>query len=235
MQSNQGNNQGNKGNHGNRSAKGSQCQLFQLHIDAFLDNELEDSRAAELKRHLQDCAGCRQELDYARRLHHAVVSLPILDCSDQALEPVDRLFNAGAGPVNFAEEPRGPEQSGGFAAAVDRLLGWIPIPVRVAVPVMAVLVLLLGPGRTLLNQPGAPEVALSPGIQSEAPRFTEAEIMQALQDLELALDYLGEISARTEVMIEDRFLLRQLRESMNASLSIDPLDRPVDDNGNGPI
>ena len=63
--------------------------------------------------------------------------------------------------------------------------------------------------------------------------------MQALQDLELALDYLGEISARTEVMIEDRFLLRQLEESINASFSPAP---SADDDGspdgftdNGPI
>lgn len=210
----------------------SQCQLFQLHIDAYLDNELEPARAEELRNHVQQCHTCSQELAYAENLHRAVVSLPILDCSDNALEPVDRLFTAGD-QHSARQEREAP--TGGFRGALGGLLDGIPLPARLGLPVAAAVLLAIGLGRELLTLDPGPELAGQQVIDTAGNDYSPAEIRQALQDLELALDYLGQISERTEVMIEDRFLLRQLEESMNASFTTDPRRKSDNDTVNGPI
>ena len=210
------------------SKTSSQCQLFQLHIDAFLDNELEAAREKDLRSHVQQCQACSQELAYAERLHKAVVSLPVLDCSDHALEPVDRLFAVGDERAEF-------KTPGGFWSALGGLIDAIPVPVRLAIPVAATILLAIGLGRELLA-PGpalAPELAGQPVLETPETEYSPAEIRQAFQDLELAMDYLGRISERTEVMIQDRFLLRQLEDSMNASFTRESRDET--ENGNGPI
>ncbi|MBT8147017.1 MAG: zf-HC2 domain-containing protein [Gammaproteobacteria bacterium] len=213
------------------SKTSSQCQLFQLHIDAFLDNELEAARAEELHNHLQQCQACSEELAYAERLHKAVVSLPVLDCSDHALEPVDRLFAAAGGDRADVKAP------GGFWSAVGGLIDAIPVPVRLGIPVAATILLAIGLGRELLA-PGpapAPELAGQPVLETPETEYSPTEIRQAFEDLELAMDYLGRISERTEVMIQDRFLLRQLENSMNASFTSESRDDTENDPGNGPI
>ncbi|MCB1670183.1 MAG: zf-HC2 domain-containing protein [Gammaproteobacteria bacterium] len=212
----------------------SQCQLFQLHIDAYLDDELEPSRVTEFNTHLAGCESCRRELAYAEQLHRAVVSLPILDCSDSALEPVDRLFRAGGTAVTDNMAPVHGTGSG-FRAALAALLDAIPAPVRIGVPVAAVLLLAVGVGRQLPAPGGDPGLAVQPAGTATQPQYTEAEVVKAMQDLELALDYLGQVSARTEVLIEDRFLHRQLRESINASLSTDLNHDPQATGSDGPI
>ena len=205
---------------------GSQCQLFQLHIDAYLDNELEAARADELREHLDHCDACSQELNYAKELHRAVVSLPLLDCSDLALEPVDRLYAGGS-------DKRSQQSTGRFWTALGGLIDTMPAPVRLGIPVIAALVLLLLPGREILLPSASSRLELADQsfVDTAADEYSPAEIRQALQDLELALDYLGQISERTEVMIQDRFLLRQLERSMNASFT----RNPDNDAGNGPI
>lgn len=220
-----------------QTSNNSQCQLFQLHIDAFLDNELEAARSADFQAHMAGCQACRQELDFARQLHRSVISLPILDCSDQALEPVDRLFEVVAEPAAnpWPATPVGQRNPGGFRHALETLLRAIPLPVRVGVPLAAALLLAVGPGRGLLVPGPAPEIASQLPTDNGQPRYTQEEIVQAMQDLELALNYLGQISARTEVMIENRFLLRQLESSINASFSEDPRSNSGDEVNDGPI
>jgi|GEM_PF-2082295 len=213
-----------------QSNTSSQCQLFQLHIDAYLDDELETARTTELRNHLQQCQACSQELAYAERLHRAVVSLPILDCSDHALEPVDRLFTASG--------QRDDEKfTGGFWSGLGRVIGALPASVRLGIPVAASVLLVVGLGRELLVPMGSPgaELAVQPVSETPEIEYSPAEIRQAFQDLELAMDYLGRISERTEVMIQDRFLLRQLEDSINASFTTDPLDEPEDNTSDGPI
>jgi len=203
----------------------SKCQLVQLHIDAYLDDELEAARATEFREHLAQCRSCRQELAFAEHLHREVVGLPILDCRDQALEPIDRLFAAGSDSA--------PRQAGGFREALAALIVSIPVPLRVGIPLAAVLLLVVGLNRGFLLPASSPELAGEAIEGNTEVVYTEAEIVKAMQDLELALDYLGQISERTEVLIEDRFLLRQLEDSINASFSAQP-KREADD-ANGPI
>jgi hypothetical protein len=111
----------------------------------------------------------------------------------------------------------------------------MPLPVRVGVPLAAALLLAVGLGRLLLPSGSAPEIAGQLPADNGQPHYTQAEIVQAMQDLELALSYLGQISARTEVMIENRFLLRQLESSINASFSEDSRRESIDAVNDGPI
>ncbi len=212
------------------SNSSSQCQLFQLHIDAYLDNELESARVAELRNHVDQCQGCRQELAYAESLHRAVVSLPLLDCPDHALEPVNRLFDGARGN-------RDVKMPGGFWSALGGLMDSLPVPLRFGIPAAAAILMLVGPGRDLLLPAAGPGVELAgqPAAETAGSEYSPAEVRQALEDLELALDYLGQISQRTEVMIQDRFLLRQLEQSMNASFTTDPGNDIEHDASNGPI
>lgn len=206
----------------------SQCQLFQLHIDAYLDDELEAAREADLERHLANCSACSSELAYARKLHLAIANLPILDCSDQALEPVDRLFTSSP---SSGERTR--------MSLLDRLTAWMgewPMAVRYAIPTVVV-ALGLGIGMDMLREDPGPEIvqdSLDPGSQ-ETAEYSDAEIVRALQDLQLAIDYLGEISQRTNVMIEDRFLLQQLEDSINASFRDDSAVEEENNTVPGPI
>lgn len=190
----------------------SQCELFQLHIDSLLDGDLEPSREGELRAHLARCGACRAELAYAEALHRAVVELPLLDCSDQALEPVSRLFAESR--VNPKPDP------GSFWSALGGLAWSASAPVRFGIPVAAVVLLLVGLGLFPGTREPVPELAelsaREPSVQAQAA-YSEAEVRQAMQDLDLAIDYLARISALTGAMIEDRFLLRQVEESINAS------------------
>ena len=206
----------------------SKCQLFQLHIDAYLDDELESARAAELQTHLRSCQSCHAELTYAEQLHRAVVDLPILDCSDQALEPVDRLFATKV--YASAKNARSPGQ------LLSDFFVSLPGFVRYGVPVTAAVLLTIGLGNGYLDQQAEVELATQEVVVSGAePAYSQAEIVQALQDLEIAIDYLGQISQRTNVMIEDRFLVRKLEESISASFRDMGIENSSDDVNNGPI
>jgi len=206
----------------------SKCQLFQLHIDAYLDDELEPARLAELKAHLSSCETCNAELAYAERLHRAVVDLPILNCSDQALEPIDRLF--------ANNQTSSASQSTILGQRLGTFVSSLPGIVRYGVPSTAVVLLAIGLSSSYLTEQSGIELA-SQGVEEVAPepQYTQTEIVQALQDLEIAIDYLGQISQRTNVMIEDRFLLRQLEDSINATFRDEDVKPAENDASNGPI
>ncbi len=216
----------------------SQCQLFQLHIDAFLDRELEPARLAELQTHMGQCESCSRELAYAQELHRAVAGLPILDCPDAALEPIDRLFHAGGRAVETKSDHLYEKGGVGKESSISALLALfhsLPAPLRIGVTAAATMLLVIGAGWSLLVPGSNPELAGQPSDRAAQSQYTQAEVTKALQDLELALDYLEQISARTEVMIEDRFLLRQLEDTINASLTTDPRNQRQSSRGGGPI
>lgn len=86
---------------------------------------------------------------------------------------------------------------------------------------MAVAALAIG---LLPSSPVAPEqaqpplLANSPAILNATPlEYSPEEVAQALQDLNLAIQYLNQVSERTENMIGGRFLMAPLQENLNAS------------------
>ena len=102
------------------------------------------------------------------------------------------------------------------------------------VPSAAVVLLAIALGNGFFSQQANVELATEEAVEPGS-EYTQEEIVQALQDLEIAIDYLGQISQRTNVMIEDRFLLRQLENSINATFRDGDADAPVNEDSNGPI
>ena len=56
-------------------------------------------------------------------------------------------------------------------------------------------------------------------VSEPVEEFSPADIALALQELNVAIDYLTQVSQRAEVMIGDRFLITPLQDSINASFS----------------
>lgn len=189
------------------------CQLMQIHIDAFLDGELESERLTEFQRHLEQCSACRQELAWARALHQAVMSLPALNCTAATLEPVERMLSAAGRPEPAARVHW-------WSDLLDALRV-TPVYVRYAIPTLVVIAVLAGMGRGLLLPGGTQQqgslVANNEPAGPAANPYTEAEVRQAMADLRVAMQYLESVSERTGIMVRDRFVLQQLDESINAS------------------
>lgn len=194
----------------------SQCYLIQLQIDTFLDGELSTAQQDVFMSHVHGCGACAAELRYARVLQDQLLELPQLDCEDRVLDPLH-------------QHTRGP---GLLAPLRDWLAGLNP-GLRYAMPaaLVVVLALVLLP---LLDEPlTAPSTVVA--NQAAVPAdYSPEEVAAALRDLNLAIEYLNEVSERTEVMIGERFLITPLRESLNASFE-ETLDRDEPALNNGPI
>jgi hypothetical protein len=64
----------------------------------------------------------------------------------------------------------------------------------------------------------SPVDSVGPLVASEpVEQYTPEDISQALDELNVAIDYLNRLSQRTEVMIGDRFLVSPIQDSLNAS------------------
>lgn len=193
----------------------SQCYFVQLQIDTFLDGDLSDQQQDVFMAHVHDCGACAAELQFARQLHDAVLDLPALECPESVLEPVYRL-GQGEAPVRPA-----------WSGLAD-WFGQIPLTLRYAIPAAAavVLTLLLAPQFARDNsQP----VQLAE--QADTENYTQEDVVAALADLNTAINYLNEVSQRTETMIGGRFVIMPLRESLNASFESvqETQDDPLDD------
>ncbi|MBT5720185.1 MAG: hypothetical protein HOI69_11625, partial [Gammaproteobacteria bacterium] len=60
--------------------------------------------------------------------------------------------------------------------------------------------------------------SVEPLVASESvEQYSPEDISQALDELNVAIDYLNRLSQRIEVMIGDRFLVSPIQDSINAS------------------
>lgn len=179
----------------------SQCYFVQLQIDSYLDGELGDSQQDIFMAHIHACQDCASELNFARRVHDTLLDLPVLECPDTALEPIDRLGGDQRPAVSW------------WSGLSDWLQD-LPVAVRYALPAAAavVLTLLLVP-QSEQGQGGDNLVA----NQDPEQEYTQEDVVAALRDLNTAINYLNEVSQRTETMVGGRFVLLPLQESLNAS------------------
>jgi len=199
------------GKPGAGSGQDSQCYFVQLQIDSFLDGDLSSAQQEVFMEHVGGCLECGSELQFARLVHDSVLDLPLLDCPDTALEPVDRL---GGGEIRNRPDWWG-QLSGWF--------GQMPLTVRYALPaVLAVAVTLL-----LLPNPGDMGTDNMVAEQAPEPEYSQEDVVAALADLNTAINYLNEVSQRTETMIGGRFVVMPLQDSLNASF--DRLQEDVND------
>ncbi len=191
-----------------QSSNNSQCYFVQLQVDSFLDGELPETQQQVFLGHVQSCGGCAAQLQFARSLHDAVLDLPLLDCPDSVLEPVYRIASA-----DRIAQP--------WWSALWSWINSAPPSLRFAAPAFAALLIAI-----VLNFDFSPDAPPPQIAVEESAQYSPEEIQQALKDLNLAIDYLNEVSQRTEVMIGERFLIDPLQDSINASFDRARPSRP---------
>lgn len=191
----------------------SQCYFVQLQIDGYIDGDLSQPQQEVFMAHVQSCQTCAQEFHYAQMVQDTILELPQLDCSEQVLEPIHRFSKAGD---NLEDRMRTDNRQslwsqikGLFIAAPAFARYGLPMALSVAVAVF-ISSSVLNP--VAINSVDSNQLALEP-----AEVYSPEEIFQALQDLNIAMDYLSQMSERTEAMISDRFLVTPLQDSINAS------------------
>ncbi len=195
----------------------SQCYFVQLQIDSYLDGELNDAQREELMSHVQGCPACSREFQFAQTIQDTVMDLPMVDCDESVMEPIHRLGRQQA------------SAGGGFS-----FRDWFavqPVFLRYAMPSLLIAALVTV---VYTNLPDPDPATVPQVVAQQEPDFDPEEVMQAIQDLNIAIDYLSEVSERTEAMVGSRFLMQPLQDSLNASFenirraNTDPLqDDPI--------
>jgi anti-sigma factor RsiW len=201
-----------------QTSSDSQCYFVQLQIDSFLDGELVLAQQEVFMGHVHSCQACAKELHFARNLYDAVMDLPLVDCSDLTLEPVHRISQLERQP-----KPTPARAPAGFWQPINDWLSATPLSLRLALPALALTVVVISMSGELLQT----EVPL-PNQQAgnaAVDSYSAEQIQKALQDLNLAIEYLNDVSQRTEVMIGERFVVTPLQESLNASFDRPRLNR----------
>lgn len=210
----------------------SQCYLVQLQIDSFLDGELTPGQQDTFMSHVHGCSNCAQEFRFARTMQDALIDMPLLDCHDAVLEPAHAIAR---GSLSASEEVKD--------SPLKDFIGWLvsaPLAVRVAAPAFAVALLAIALlPLTPTSETMQPQLVSQPqnSVVTTPVDFEEyrpEDIAQALLELNTAINYLNEVSQRTESMIGGRFLMTPLRDRINASFERAVLD-PEDPLGNDPI
>jgi len=185
----------------------SKCYFIQLQIDGYLDGDLSDAQQGVFMSHVQDCSACASEFRYAQTVQDAVMELPQIECEDLVLEPVHSLTAAGR-PAK-AEVWRY-----SLSTQIAGLLNSVPVYFRFGFSAALLAVVAVAISFSVLTPTEGPD----PLVASEpVEQFSQEDVALALQELNVAIDYLNQLSQRTEVMIGDRFLVTPLQDSINAS------------------
>lgn len=194
----------------------SQCQLIGLQIDSFLDGELEALQISAFEAHMEGCAECARQLNYASLVNNAVNTLPEWDCPDHVIDSVQSHIEQLGSPL---EGPSGDQLHSGLSPARNLYLAlqlylssW-PAYARYGFPVVLAFAIGFAVNLSPLSSNPNPQMAAS----ELTPTYTPEEMYQAMQDLNLAMDYVRRASLRTEVMVGERFLINPLQDSINAS------------------
>ncbi len=199
----------------------SQCYFIQLQIDSYLDADLSETQRTVFMSHVQGCAACAKEFHFAQAVQDAVLEFPQVDCEDSVLEPVYRLTK------NTEQRISNSSQLLDFLNSIPVFFRYGLAAALVAVVAVAVSFNVLVPTETGLSN----EQLIANEIVEQ---YSPGDVSQALQELNLAIDYLNQVSQRTEAMIGDRFLVTPLQDSINASFQKARI-RESDPLQNGPI
>lgn len=202
----------------------SKCYFVQLQIDGYLDGDLSVAQQGIFMSHVQDCSACASEFRYAQTVQDAVMELPQIECEDFVLEPIHSLTAGGRKAKEAVHRDSLVTQITGFLNAVPLYFRFGFSAALVAVVAVAVSFSVVTP----IEEPG--QLVASEPVEQYSPE----DVAVALLELNVAIDYLNQLSKRTEVMIGDRFLVTPLQDSINASFQRARI-RENDPLQNGPI
>ncbi len=202
----------------------SQCYFIQLQIDGYLDGDLNEAQKGVFMSHVQDCSACASEFRYAQTVQDTVMELPQILCEDLVLEPVHSLVTADGRSTQIPREDS-------LFTQISAALSSLPFYFRYGFSAALVAVIAVAVSFSVMTPTEAPEQMLA---SESAEQYSPEDIAQALAELNVAMDYLNQLSQRTEVMIGDRFLVTPLQDSINASFQR-ANTREYDPLQNGPI
>lgn len=202
----------------------SQCYFIQLQIDGYLDGDLSTAQQSAFMSHVHDCAACAGEFRYAQTVQDAVMELPQIECEDYVLVPVHSL-TAGE------QQEQKAVQRDSLTTQTAGLLNSVPLYFRYGLSAALVAVVAVAMSFSVVMPVEEPEQLV---VAGSAEQYSREDIALALQELNVAIDYLNQVSQRTEVMIGDRFLVTPLQDSINASFQRASI-REDDPLQNGPI
>ncbi|PCI76662.1 MAG: hypothetical protein COB20_10060 [SAR86 cluster bacterium] len=202
----------------------SKCYFIQLQIDGYLDGDLSEAQQGVFMSHVQDCSACASEFRYAQTIQDAVIELPQIECDDLVLEPVYEL--AAGGRLGKDEVHRD-----SLIAQIGGLLNSVPLYFRYGFSAALVAVVAVVVSFSVVTPIEGPETLVA---SESVEQYSREDIVQALHELNVAMDYVSQLSQRTEVMIGDRFLVTPLQDSINASFQR-VRTREYDPLQNGPI
>jgi hypothetical protein len=140
------------------------------------------------------------------------MGLPQIECEDLVLEPINSLTIGGS----YANKEVHRDSR---VTQIFGLLNSVPLYFRYGFSAALVAVV---------------AVAISLNVVTPIEEYSPQDIALSLQELNVAIDYLNQVSQRTEVMIGDRFLVTPLQDSINASFQRANIRENVPLN-NGPI
>ncbi|MCH7817452.1 MAG: hypothetical protein IIC60_12880 [Proteobacteria bacterium] len=92
-----------------------------------------------------------------------------------------------------------------------------PVFLRYGFPVVLLVVLAVSIGAPVFSPEQNAALMTEQAAIEQGEQYSPAELYQALQDLNLAIEYLNKVGQRTEVLIGDRFLVTPLQDALNAS------------------
>jgi len=199
----------------------SQCYFIQLQIDGYLDGDLSLAQQGVFMSHVQDCSACASEFRYAQTVQDAILELPQIECEDLVLEPIHSLTSGGRQGVHRDS----------LLTQIAGLLNSVPLYFRYGFSAALVAVVAVVVSFSVVTPIEEPETLV---VSDSAEQYSREDIALALTELNVAIDYLNQVSRRTEVMIGDRFLVRPLQDSINASFQR-ARERQSDPLQNGPI
>ncbi|NQV70269.1 MAG: zf-HC2 domain-containing protein [Pseudohongiella sp.] len=191
----------------------SQCYFVQLQIDGYIDGDLNETQREVFTSHVHSCEACAQEFHYAQVVQDTFLELPQIDCDELVLEPIHRL-SKGDGSGYGAEQVISRQS---LLSQIRDLFISAPAFMRYGFPVVLTAVLAVLISTSVLNQDEVAPFNNQQLALESVEIYSPEEVFQALQDLNLAIDYLNQMGKRTEAMIGGRFLLTPLQDSINAS------------------
>lgn len=106
------------------------CAPYQPDLSALLDRELAEPRAAELRAHLEDCAGCRERLAALGRVDAALRAAPMPEVSEALQRRLRERLTGSVPPAPSRRAPRRRRRwlalpAAGIAAAAALALAWL--------------------------------------------------------------------------------------------------------------